>query len=208
MKHLAFFFGMAGLVIAVAACDGSAEAKADRLAMDGKTDEAIALYEEAIAAGSVEAISKLAVLYNNELQPEKAKEYYQMAHEKGDRKATEYLASRSLRDHDYEAVITYLKPLVDAGDTTTVYQLGSAYIELGQYQEAVDCLLKNKDNVYVKGVLGTAYYELGNLEQAEEVWKSAVYDHPSGAINAYNKLLELYREQDRTDDYEALEGVY
>lgn len=105
-------------------------------------------------------------------------------------------------------MVTYLKPLVDAGDTTQVYPLGRAYVELGQYDKAVACLSKNKDNVYVKDILGTAYYELGELDQAEAVWRSAVYDHRSGAVNSYNKLLEFYREQGRTADYEALEGAY
>ncbi|WP_257668831.1 tetratricopeptide repeat protein [Parapedobacter tibetensis] len=209
MKRFHYGAWVAALIALVtAACNGSDEAKADRLAGQGKTGEAIALYERAIEDGSLEAINKLALLYSNNLQPEKAKEYYHMAHEKGDRKATAYLANTSLKDHNYDDVVTYLKPLVDDGDTTQVYPLGWAYVELGRYEDAVACLLKNKDNVYVKGILGTAYYELDDLEQAEAVWKSAVNDHSSGGVNSYNKLLELYCEQGRTEDYEALEGRY
>ncbi|ULT24827.1 hypothetical protein KUH03_39045 [Sphingobacterium sp. E70] len=53
-----------------------------------------------------------------------------MASEKGDKKATETLANFSLRDGSYNDVITYLKPMVEAGDTTQVYALGSAYVKL------------------------------------------------------------------------------
>jgi|GEM_PF-794861 len=196
------------ILLAFTACNNSNEDKADRLSNDGKTEEAIQHYQLAIKEGSVEAINKLALLYSNTHQPEKAKEYYKMALEKGDKKAAETLAYLSLKDEAYDDVITYLKPIVDGGDTTQVYTLGSAYVKLERYDEAVQVLLKNKDNVYVKAILGTAYYELGDLGNAEKYWKSAVYNHNSGAINSYNKLLELYREQGRTADYKALEGTY
>ncbi len=195
-------------VLTFTACSSSAEDKAERLDREGKTEEAIKLYQEAIDEGSVGAISKLALLYSNTHQPEKAKEYYKMAVEKGDKEAAGILANLSLRDENYEDVITYLKPIVDAGDTTQVYTLGSAYVKLGKYDQAVKVLLKNKNSVYVKTILGTAYYELGDKENAEKYWKSGVYDHKSGGINSYNKLLELYKEQGRTADYNALEGAY
>lgn len=208
MKPYPLILPIVVLAVMVAACSQSDEERAGRLAEQGKTAEAIALYERAIEGGSTEAIKQLALLYSNNLQPAKAQEYYQLAHEKGDREATLYLANTSLKDQRYSDVVTYLKPLVDAGDTTQVYPLGRAYVELGQYDKAVAYLSKNKDNVYVKDILGTAYYELGELDQAEAVWRSAVYDHRSGAVNSYNKLLEFYREQGRTADYEALEGAY
>ncbi len=97
---------------------------------------------------------------------------------------------------------------MDAGDTTQVYALGSAFVKLKRYNEAVQILLKNKDNVYVKAILGEAYYELGDLNNAEKYWKSAVYNHQSGGINSYNKLLDLYRQQGREKDYKKLEGAY
>lgn len=196
------------ILIAFASCNSSNEDKADRLNNDGKTEEAIKHYQLAIEEGSVEAISKLALLYSNTHQPEKAKKYYILASEKGDKKATETLANFSLRDGSYNDVITYLKPMVEAGDTTKVYALGSAYVKLKKYDEAVQVLLKNKDNVYVKAILGEAYYELGDLKNAEKYWKSAVYNHKSGGINSYNKLLELYRQQGREADYKELEGAY
>ena len=202
-----------GLILVTAfttftACNSSNEDKAERLDREGKTEEAIKLYEQAIEEGSVGAINKLALLYSNTHQPEKAKEYYKMAVAKGDKEAAGILANFSLRDEKYEDVITYLKPIVDAGDTTQVYTLGSAYVKLGQYEDAVQVLLKNKNSVYVKTILGTAYYELGDKENAEKYWKSGVYDHKSGGINSYNKLLELYKEQGRTADYNALESAY
>ncbi len=176
-----------------ASCNRSNEDKADSLNKDGKTEE---------------AINKLALLYSNTHQPEKAKQYYIMAAEKGDKKAAETLANMSLRDGAYHDVITYLKPIVDAGDTTQVYALGSAFVKLKRYDKAVQVLLKNKDNVYVKAILGEAYYELGDLNNAEKYWKSAVYNHQSGGINSYNKLLDLYRQQRREKDYKELEGAY
>lgn len=210
-KHT--FFCLLGLIyvailLTFASCNSSNEDKADRFSNEGKTEEAITHYQLAIKEGSVEAISKLALLYSNTHQPEKAKQYYIMALEKGDKKAAETLANYGLRDGAYDDVITYLKPMVDAGDTTQVYTLGSAYVKLKRYDEAVQVLLKNKDNVYVKAILGEAYYELGDLNNAEKYWKSAVYNHPSGGINSYNKLLELYRKQGREADYKALEGAY
>ncbi|ERJ61379.1 tetratricopeptide repeat protein [Sphingobacterium paucimobilis] len=199
---------LAIILAVLTACSSSNEDKADRLNRDGQTEEAIVLYKKAVEEGSIEAISKIALAYSNTHQPEKAKEYYKMAVDKGDKKAAGILANLSLRDEAYDDVITYLKPVVDAGDTTQVYTLGSAYIKLGKYDDAVQVLLKNKNSVYVKAILGTAYYELGDKENAEKYWKSGVYDHKSGGINSYNKLLELYKEQGRTTDYEALEGAY
>src|SRR5690606_6135683 len=125
-----------------ASCNGSNEDKADSLNKDGKTEEAISYYQLAIKEGSIEAINKLALLYSNIHQPEKAKQYYIMAAEKGDKKAAETLASMSLRDGAYHDVITYLKPIVDTGDTTQVYALGSAFVKLKQYDKAVQVLLK------------------------------------------------------------------
>jgi tetratricopeptide (TPR) repeat protein len=130
-----------------------------------------------------------------------------MALNKGDKKAAETLANLSLRDGAYNDVITYLKPMVDAGDTTQVYTLGNALVKLQRYDEAVQILLKNKDNVYVKAILGEAYYGLGDLKNAEKYWKSAVYDHKSGGINSYNKLLELYRQQGRKKIIKSLKGL-
>ncbi|MFD2554161.1 tetratricopeptide repeat protein [Sphingobacterium tabacisoli] len=199
---------LAAMMLTFTACNSSNVDRAERLDWEGKTEEAIKLYQEAIDEGNIEAISKLALLYANTHKPEKAKEYYKMAVDKGDKEAAGILANFSLRDENYEEVITYLKPIVDAGDTTQVYTLGSAYVKLGQYDQAVQVLLKNKNSVYVKTILGTAYYELGDMENAEKYWKSGVYDHRSGGINSYNKLLELYKEQGRTADYEALEGAY
>jgi hypothetical protein len=196
------------ILITFASCNRSNEEKADRLNNDGKTEEAISYYQLAIKEGSTEAINKLALLYSNNHQPEKAKQYYIMAVKKGDKKAAETLANFSLRDGAYHDVITYLKPIVDAGDTTQVYALGSAFVKLKRYDEAVQVLLKNKNNVYVKAILGEAYYELGDLNNAEKYWKSAVYNHQSGGINSYNKLLDLYREQGRKEDYKELEGAY
>lgn len=206
-------FGIWGLIsfvllITFVSCNSSNEDKADSLNNDGKTEEAIKHYQLAIEEGSVEAISKLALLYSNTHQPAKAKEYYIMALGKGDKKAAEILANFSLRDGAYNDVVTYLKPMVEAGDTTQVYALGSAYVKLEQYNEAVQVLMKNKDNVYVKDILGEAYYKLGDLQNAEKYWKSAVYDHKSGGINSYKKLLELYREQGKEKDYKELEGAY
>ncbi|WP_286858247.1 MULTISPECIES: tetratricopeptide repeat protein [Sphingobacterium] len=196
------------LLLTFASCTSSNEDRADRLNNDGKTEEAIKHYQLAIEEGSIEAINKLALLYSNIHQPEKAKQYYIMALNKGDKKAAETLANLSLRDGAYNDVITYLKPMVDAGDTTQVYTLGNALVKLQRYDEAVQILLKNKDNVYVKAILGEAYYGLGDLKNAEKYWKSAVYDHKSGGINSYNKLLELYLQQGREKDYKELEGTY
>jgi tetratricopeptide (TPR) repeat protein len=189
-------------------CNTSNESKADQFNQDGNTTEAIKHYVLAIKEGSNEAINKLALLYDNNHKPEKAKEYYIKSYKKGNLEATKYLMSISLRDNNYLDVIKYGKPNADKGNKEFVYDLGSAYVALKQYNNAIKYLKMDENNVYIKDILGTAYYEKGDLKNAENCWKTAVDNFQSGAINSYSKLIKLYQEQGRTDDYNTYLGKY
>jgi len=196
------------LAIALQSCNSSNVDKADKYYKDDNVPEAIKHYELAIAEGDTTATNKLALLYANEHQPEKAKEVYIKSFEKGNMEAAQYLANVSLRDEKYNDVIKYAKPLADKGNKEIVYALGSAYLKLTQYDDAIKYLKMDAGNVYVKDPLGQAYYDKKDYINAEKYWKSAVDDHQSGAINSYNKLLNLYKEQNRQKDYDAYNGRY
>lgn len=189
-------------------CKSSPEDEADKKYQDDKVEEAIVLYEKAINEGSKTAINKLALLYANEHKPEKAKEFYIKSFNQGDKEAAQYLSNISLRDGKNKDVIRYAKSLVDNGDTALVYALGSAYFNEKEYDNAIKYLSIGNKSVYVKDVLGSAYYAKGDLKNAEIQWREAVDNYKSGAINSYHKLLKLYQEQNRDADYKAYEGKY
>jgi len=196
------------LAITLQSCNNSNIDKADKYYKEDNVPEAIKHYELAIAEGDTTAMNKLALLYANEHQPEKAKEVYIKSFEKGNIAAAQYLANISLRDEKYDDVIKYAKLLADKGNKDFVYPLGSAYLKLKQYDNAIKYLQMDAENVYTKDPLGQAYYDKKDYVNAEKYWKSAVDDHKSGAINSYNKLLNLYKEQGRQKDYDAYLGRY
>ncbi|RZL47448.1 MAG: hypothetical protein EOP00_11905 [Pedobacter sp.] len=196
------------LAITLQSCNSSNVDKADKYYKDDNVPEAIKHYELVIAEGDTTAMNKLALLYSNEHQPEKAKEVYIKSFEKGNIEAAQYLANVSLKDQKYDDIIKYAKPLADKGNKKMVYALGSAYLNLKQYDNAIIYLLMDAESVYIKDPLGQAYYEKKDYANAEKYWKSAVDDHQSGAINSYNKLLNLYKEQGRQKDYDAYLGRY
>lgn len=196
------------LAIALQSCNSSNVDKADKYYKEDNVPEAIKHYKLAIAEGDTMATNKLALLYANEHQPEKAKEVYIKSFEKGNITSAQYLSNISLRDEKYDDVIKYAKPLADKGNKEMVYALGSAYLNLKQYDDAIKYLLMDAESVYTKDPLGQAYYDKKDYANAEKYWKSAVDDHKSGAINSYNKLLNLYKEQGRQKDYDAYLGRY
>lgn len=196
------------LTLALQSCNTSNLNKADKYYEQENIPEAIKHYELAIEEGDTTATNKLALLYANEHQPEKAKAVYIKSFENGNTFAAQYLANTSLRDEKYDDVIKYAKPLVDKGHKEMVYALGSAYLKLKQYDDAIKYLSLDAKDVYVKDPLGQAYYDKKDYTNAEKYWKSAVDDHNSGAINSYNKLLKLYKEQGRQKDYDAYNGKY
>jgi len=206
-KHVTLLF-LSFLAITLQSCNSSNVDKADKYYKDDNVTEAIKHYELAIAEGDTTAMNKLALLYANEHQPEKAKEVYIKSFEKGNLDAAQYLANMSLKDQKYDDIIKYAKPLADKGNKEMVYALGSAYLNLKQYDNAIKYLLMDAESVYIKDPLGQAYYEKKDYANAEKYWKSAVDDHQSGAINSYNKLLNLYKEQGRQKDYDAYLGRY
>lgn len=196
------------LAITLQSCNSSNVDKADKYYKDDNVPEAIKHYELAIADGDTTALTKLALLYTNEHQPEKAKNIYIKSFEGGNVYAAQYLSNISLRDEKYEDVIKYAKPLADQGNKEMAYALGSAYLKLKQYDDAIKYLQMDAESVYIKDPLGQAYYEKKDYLNAEKQWKSAVDDHKSGAINSYHKLLNLYKEQNRQKDYDAYNGKY
>ena len=207
LKQVTLLF-LSFLAITLQSCNSSNVDKADKYYKDDNVTEAIKHYELAIAEGDTTAMNKLALLYANEHQPEKAKEVYIKSFEKGNLDAAQYLANMSLKDQKYDDIIKYAKPLADKGNKEMVYALGSAYLNLKQYDNAIKYLLMDAESVYIKDPLGQAYYEKKDYANAEKYWKSAVDDHQSGAINSYNKLLNLYKEQGRQKDYDAYLGRY
>ena len=207
LKQVTLLF-LSFLAITLQGCNSSNVDKADKYYKDDNVTEAIKHYELAIAEGDTTAMNKLALLYANEHQPEKAKEVYIKSFEKGNLDAAQYLANMSLKDQKYDDIIKYAKPLADKGNKEMVYALGSAYLNLKQYDNAIKYLLMDAESVYIKDPLGQAYYEKKDYANAEKYWKSAVDDHQSGAINSYNKLLNLYKEQGRQKDYDAYLGRY
>jgi len=202
------FLAIAALTFSMQSCNSSNVDKADKFYKEDNVAEAIKHYELAIDEGDTTATNKLALLYANEHQPEKAKAVYLKSFEKGNVFAAQYLANMSLKDNNYDDVIKYTKSLADKGNKEVVYTLGSAYLKLKQYDDAIKYLSMDADNVYIKDPLGQAYYDKKDYTNAEKYWKSAVDDHKSGAINSYNKLLNLYKEQNRQKDYDAYNGKY
>lgn len=196
------------LAITLQSCKTNNTEKADKFYKEDNVVEAIKHYELAIAEGDTTATNKLALLYANEHQPEKAKEVYIKSFEKGDIFAAQYLSNVSLKDEKYDDVIKYAKPLADKGNKEISYALGSAYLKLKQYDNAIKYLRLDSISVYTKDPLGQAYYEKKDYANAEKQWKSAVDEHRSGAINSYNKLLNLYKEQGRQKDYDTYNGKY
>lgn len=196
------------LSVTVQSCNTSNIDKADKYYEDENVTEAIKHYELAIAEGDTTAINKLALLYANEHQPEKAKAVYIKSYESGNVFAAQYLSNISLKDEQYDEVIKYAKPLADKGNKEMAYALGSAYLKLKQYDEAIKYLKMDSASVYIKDPLGQAYYDKKDYVNAEKQWKSAVDEHQSGAINSYHKLLNLYKEQGRQKDYDAYNGKY
>ncbi|SOD11712.1 tetratricopeptide repeat protein [Pedobacter xixiisoli] len=210
MKNLkrTIFLALTAVTFGLQSCNTNNIDKADKYYKEDNITEAIKHYELAIEEGDTTATNKLALLYANEHQPEKAKAVYIKSFEKGNTFAAQYLANISLRDEKYDDVIKYAKPLVDKGHIEMVYALGSAYLKLKQYDDAIKYLSMDAENVYVKDPLGQSYYDKKDYANAEKYWKSAVDDHKSGAINSYNKLLNLYKELGRQKDYEAYNGKY
>lgn len=196
------------LAITLQSCKTNNTEKADKFYKEDNVVEAIKHYELAIAEGDTTATNKLALLYSNEHQPEKAKAVYIKSFEKGDIFAAQYLSNVSLKDEKYDDVIKYAKPLADKGNKEISYALGSAYLKLKQYDNAIKYLRLDSTSVYTKDPLGQAYYEKKDYANAEKQWKSAVDDHKSGAINSYHKLLSLYEEQGRQIDYDTYNGKY
>lgn len=196
------------LAITLQSCKTNNTEKADKFYKEDNVVEAIKHYELAIAEGDTTATNKLALLYANEHQPEKAKEVYIKSFEKGDIFAAQYLSNVSLKDEKYDEVIKYAKPLADKGNKEISYALGSAYLKLKQYDNAIKYLRLDSTSVYTKDPLGQAYYDKKDYANAEKQWKSAVDEHKSGAINSYNKLLNLYKEQGRQKDYDTYNGKY
>ncbi|RZK56663.1 MAG: hypothetical protein EOO87_04895 [Pedobacter sp.] len=207
LKQLTLLF-ISILAITLQSCKTNNTEKADKFYKEDNVVEAIKHYELAIAEGDTTATNKLALLYANEHQPEKAKAVYIKSFEKGDIFAAQYLSNVSLKDEKYDDVIKYAKPLADKGNKEISYALGSAYLKLKQYDNAIKYLRLDSTSVYTKDPLGQAYYDKKDYANAEKQWKSAVDDHESGAINSYHKLLSLYKEQGRQKDYDTYNGKY
>ncbi len=196
--------------ITLIGCNTSNESKGDKYNIEGNMEEAIKYYTLAIEENTTntEAINKLALAYSNNHQPEKAKECYILSSKNGDEDATRMLGAISFKDGDYTSAVSYYKPFGDKGDKEVAYNLGSSYFRLKQYDEALKYLMLDENSVYTKDIIGQVYYAKGDFDNAEKYWKSAVENHSSGAINSYNSLLKLYKEQRRMDDYNRYNGVY
>lgn len=196
------------IAFTIVSCNISNESKADSFNRKGDTENAIHHYKLAIEEGNIIAMNKLAFLYSNKRDVENANKYHIMAFENGDVSSAQILTSNSLRDLNYKDVIKYSKKLADNGDKIISYDLGRAYLKLKEYDLAIKYLKIDEESVYNKDPLGEAYYKKGDYKNAEKYWKSAVDDHPSGAVNSHTKLLDLYLEQGRKEDYEEYKNKY
>jgi tetratricopeptide (TPR) repeat protein len=209
MKTIRFLSLCLFLATVLTACDSSNESKADKFYNQGNIEEAIKYYQLAIEEDANDAcIDKLAILYANMRQSEKAKEWYIKSFEKGNETAAEILANNALRDGQYDEVVIYAKAAADKGNERAIYAIGSAYLKMKAYDNAIQYLSKNDENVYVQDILGQAYYAKGDYVNAEKYWKAGVDNHNSGGLNSYHNLLQLYKEQGRTEDYNKYYGTY
>ena len=208
MKKITFLFTL--FLVLFSSCNQSNEAKGDKSVRNGEREEAIQYYILALGEDSenTELMNKLALAYSNNHQPDKATEVYVTSAESGDEYALKMLGAISFKNADYLVAIEYYKPLADSGNTDVIYDLGSSYYNVGQYDEALKYLLSGKQSVYEKNIIGKVYYAMKDYENAEKYWKSAVDDYPSGGVNSYNSLLELYKEQGRTEDFNKYKGRY
>ncbi|MCL5245652.1 tetratricopeptide repeat protein [Cellulophaga sp. 20_2_10] len=195
-------------VFLLTCCTPSNESKADTYKKNGDTEKAIAHYKLAIEEGSVKSMNKLALLYVNNHKLDEAKKYYQMSFEKGNESAAQILASLCASNNDYQGTITYGKKLADSGNLAVIYNLGDAYLNLGKYDEAIKYLTKDSTSVFTKNLLGEAYYQKGDLKNAEKVWKSAVGKNHIASKGSLQKLLRLYLKQGRTDEYKEYKNIF
>jgi tetratricopeptide (TPR) repeat protein len=91
----------------------------------------------------------------------------------------------------------------DPGDVDTLYRLGLAYSELGQYQKATELLERAvelaPDHVHALVGLGVAESAAGNLLIAEEWLRKAIQLEPSNRW-ALRNLVGTLMKQQRFDD--------
>lgn len=86
-------------------------------------------------------------------------------------------------------------------DALAWLQLGVAYFESGQYDEAIEAYkeaLRNSNTAYLWNKLGLAYNDSGQFDEAIEAYKEAIRIYPEYA-DAWFHLGVTYRQSNQTD---------
>lgn len=98
-------------------------ARASNLEDNGRIDEAISLYEKAIAAGSTEALVNLGNIYDDKIdppQPEKAVRLYEIAVERGNSVAAWNLYKHYMNSGYGQMADHWLKAAARLGDEDAI----------------------------------------------------------------------------------------
>src|SRR5680860_320227 len=88
----------------------------------------------------------------------------------------------------------------------TSQDLAVAYFQGRRYEEAVDTyerMLEIEDDAFTHNNLGNVYREMGNLEEAESQYETAIEMDPSLTVT-YVNLAAMYERQERTDELRSL----
>lgn len=117
------------------------------------------------------------------------------------------MSQRFMEDEIYEEAIPYLEAIVEAGkgDDSIKLYLGRAYLEIEEYESAIEVLesLENQDDA-VKAELADTYsgygeqcYDSSEYEKAIEYLNKAIALSPD-QINAYATLISVYMDSGKT----------
>ena len=134
---------------------------------EGKTDIALKLYNQIlkIEPNHSQSLNNLGVIFQNQMNHEKAKDYYEKAIE------------------------------IDPNYAEAHNNLGNIFKELGDNQKAKECYEKaiaiNPNNVDAYNNLGIIYADLGENQKAKESYEKAIELNPNYA-KAHNNLGVIY----------------
>jgi tetratricopeptide (TPR) repeat protein len=109
-----------------------------------------------------------------------------------------YKEEEELEEEDSDKIDSYKQAIrIDPDDAKAHYNLGTAYDELGKYEDAIvsykQALMINPDDASTHYNLGLAYYNLGKYEEAIESYKQAIRIDPDYA-DAHNNLGFAYQK--------------
>ena len=167
-------------------------------------DESEKNYLLSIKNGGEEAVSNLAILYEDQARYEKAEEYYLEAIDKGDRGALYNLADLYGKQERYEEAEKYYLEAIDKEVIDALNNLAILYQEQERYEESEKYYLKAIDKGDIKAFnnLANLYEDQECYEESEKYYLEAI---DKGVVEALYNLANLYKEQER---YEESEKYY